>query len=65
MKTKKDNYDLLILFSPFWTPTLAPMGPALLKSYIKEHGFSAYTLDLNSELFNSSPIEFKKYWERC
>jgi len=60
---ENNNQDFLILFSPFWTPTLAPMGPALLKAYIEKEGFSCYTLDLNVELFNAATPDFKIYWE--
>ncbi len=59
----KNTCDLLILFCPFWTPTLAPMGPALLKAYIEKEGFSCFTLDLNVELYNAASPEYKEYWE--
>ena len=59
----KHSCDLLILFCPFWTPTLAPMGPALLKAYIEKEGFSCFTLDLNVELYNAASPEYREYWE--
>ena len=63
MTVKSSEYDILILFAPFWGPTLAPMGLGLLKAYVEKNGFSCYTLDMNAELYNSTPLEFKKYWE--
>ncbi len=41
---------VLLVLLPFWTPLIPPLGISGLKSYLKEHGFNAKTLDANTEI---------------
>ncbi len=47
---KAGDERILLALMPFWDPQIPPLGPAVLKSALQEHGYDAQTVDLNIEL---------------
>ncbi len=57
---------ILLLFLPFWTPLIPPMGIASLKSFLQSNGFEVKTADANidkeyKEIFDHYFNTIKKF----
>ena len=53
--------NVLLALLPFWTPLIPPMGIACLKSYLRQHGCEAKTIDANTE--NQFKEIYNKYFD--
>ncbi|HLF18608.1 MAG TPA: radical SAM protein [Candidatus Omnitrophota bacterium] len=63
MIKKGHKTDLVIIQMPFWGVGCPPLGPALLKSFLRENDVSCTVLDLNAYAYNFGGKKYRRYWD--
>lgn len=57
------NKDVVLLQLPFWGVGCPPLGPAILKSYLKENNISCKIFDVNAHAYAMRGKENLDWWE--
>ncbi len=55
--------DVVLLQLPFWGVGCPPLGPAILKSYLKESGISCKVFDINAHAYALRGEKSLDWWE--
>ncbi len=63
MNKQNKNVDVVLLQLPFWGIGCPPLGPAILKSYLKENGVSCKTFDINAHAYALRGKKSHDWWE--
>src|SRR3989338_34135 len=63
MDKNDHKVDVVFLQLPFWGIGCPPLAPALLKSYLAQHGFKSKIFDINAHAYATKGKKYFEYWD--